>query len=119
MYGLRQAGILANHLLARRIAIHGYHQTKLMPGLWYHVTRPIQFTLAVDDFGVHYVGQEYAQHMIDALEIDYTVSKYWTGGLYCDFTLNWDNANNRVELYMPGYIKDAMDMYQHLMPKRP
>jgi hypothetical protein len=26
MYGLPQAGILANQLLARRLAIHGYHQ---------------------------------------------------------------------------------------------
>jgi hypothetical protein len=28
MYGLTQAGILANQLIARRLAIHGYHQTK-------------------------------------------------------------------------------------------
>jgi hypothetical protein len=41
MYGLPQAGILANQLLARRLAIHGYHQTKSTPGLWRHVTRPI------------------------------------------------------------------------------
>jgi hypothetical protein len=53
MYGLPQAGILANQLLACRLAIHGYHQTKFKPGLWRHVTRPIQFTLVVDDFGVH------------------------------------------------------------------
>jgi hypothetical protein len=32
MYGLPQAGILANQLLARRLAIHGYHQTKFTPG---------------------------------------------------------------------------------------
>jgi hypothetical protein len=45
MYGLPQAGILANQLLACRVAIRGYHQTKFIPGLWQHVTRPIQFTL--------------------------------------------------------------------------
>jgi hypothetical protein len=43
MYGLPQEGILANQLLARRLArrlaIHGYHQTKFAPGLWQHVTR--------------------------------------------------------------------------------
>jgi hypothetical protein len=52
MYGLSQAGILANQLLARRLAIHGYHQTKFTPDLWRHVTCPIQFTLVVYDFGV-------------------------------------------------------------------
>jgi hypothetical protein len=60
MYGLPQAGILANQLLARRLAIQGYHQTKSTPGLWRHATRPIQFTLVVDNFGVQYVGKEYA-----------------------------------------------------------
>jgi hypothetical protein len=71
-YGLPQAGILANQLLAGRLAIHGYHQKKFMPGLWRHVTRPIQFTLVVDDFGVQ-LGAEHAHHLIAALETDYTV----------------------------------------------
>jgi hypothetical protein len=119
MYGLPQAGILANHLLARRLAIHGYHQTKCTPGLWRHVTRPIQFTLVVDDFGVKYVGAEHAQHLIAALETDYTVSKYWTGGLYCGITLNWDYSNKHVDLSMPGYIKDSLHKFQHSLPKRP
>jgi hypothetical protein len=33
MYGLPQAGILANQLIACRLAIHGYHQTTFTPGL--------------------------------------------------------------------------------------
>jgi hypothetical protein len=87
MYGLSQSGILANQLRARHLAIHGYHQAKLTPGLWRHVTIPIQFTQVVDDFGVQYVGKEHTQHLIDALETDYTISKDWTGGLYCGITL--------------------------------
>jgi hypothetical protein len=62
----------------------------ITPGLWRHVTRPIQFILVVDDFGVQYVGAEQAQNLIAALETDYNVSKDWTGGLYCNITLNWD-----------------------------
>jgi hypothetical protein len=73
----------------------------------------------VDDFGVQYIGQEHAQHLIDALETDYTVSKYWTGVLYCGITLKWDYANKHVDLSMPGYIKDALQKFQHPMPKRP
>jgi hypothetical protein len=67
MYGLPQAGILSNQLLALRLSIHGYHQTKSTPGLWRHITRPIQFTIVVDDFGVQYLGKENAQYLIDAL----------------------------------------------------
>jgi hypothetical protein len=119
MYGLPQAGILANQLLALRLAIHGYHQKTLTPGLWRHVTRPIQFTLVVDNFGVQYVGKDHAQHLIDALEADYTVSKYWTGGLYCGITLKWNYVSKHVDLSMPGYIKDALHKFQHPLPKRP
>jgi hypothetical protein len=48
-YGLPQDGLLTNKLLARRLDIYGYQQTKFTPGLWRHVTRPIQFSLVVDD----------------------------------------------------------------------
>jgi hypothetical protein len=119
MYGLPQAGILANQILARRLAIHGYHQTTFTPGLWRHVTRPIQFTLVVDNFGVQYLGAQHAHHLIAALETDYTVSKDWTGGLYCGITLHWNYANKYVDLSMPGYIKDALHKFQHPLPKHP
>jgi hypothetical protein len=119
MYGLPQSGILANQLLARRLVIHGYHQTKFTPGLWRHVTRPIQFTLVVGDFGVQYVGAEHAHHLIAALVTEYTVSKDWTGSLYCGIPLYWDYANKHVDLSMPGYIKDALHKCQHPLPKHP
>jgi hypothetical protein len=119
MYGLPQAIILSNQLLARRLAIPGYHQTIFTPGLWRHVTRRIQFTLVVDDFGVQYVGAKHAHHLIAALETDYTVSKYWTGGLYCGITLNWDYANKYVDLSMPCFIKDDLHKFQHPLPKHP
>ena len=36
MYGLPQAGLLANDLLEKRLNKRGYHQSKLVPGLWKH-----------------------------------------------------------------------------------
>ena len=62
MYGLPQSGLLANELLEKGLNKHGYHQSKLVPGLWKHDTRPIRFTLVVDDFGVKYEGKEHALH---------------------------------------------------------
>ena len=41
MYGLPQAGILAQELLEKRLNEHGYSQSKAVPGLWTHKTRPI------------------------------------------------------------------------------
>ena len=52
MYGLPQAGMLANKLLKCRLAQHRYYEVRHTPGYWRHTWRPIDFTLVVDDFGV-------------------------------------------------------------------
>ena len=84
MYGLPQAGILANQLLAKRIAKHGYYQSRHTPGLWCHTDRPIKFTLVVDDFAIQYVGKEHANHILTLLRRDYeAVSIDWEAALYC------------------------------------
>jgi hypothetical protein len=44
MYGLQQAGILANELLQRNLAKDGYRLTTHTHGLWKHDTRPISFS---------------------------------------------------------------------------
>jgi hypothetical protein len=52
MYGLKQAGLLANQLLQTRLSPFGYHPARHTPGLWLHKTRPISFSLVMDDFTV-------------------------------------------------------------------
>ncbi len=74
MYGLPQAGLLANKLLKKCLNKHGYRQRKLVPGLWKHDTRSIQFTLVVDDFGIKYAGKEHAQHLKNTLEEHYKLT---------------------------------------------
>jgi hypothetical protein len=41
MYGLPQAGIIAQELLEKRLGEYGYHQSKIVNGFWKHKTRPI------------------------------------------------------------------------------
>jgi hypothetical protein len=64
VWGLPQAGILANKLLQRHLLPHGYYECTNTPGLWKYETRPISFTLVVDNFGVKYVGKEHVDHLI-------------------------------------------------------
>ena len=90
MYGLPQAGIIAQELLQERLAKVGYHQSKIVPGLWTHKTRNICFTLVVDDFAIKYTKKEDAQHLIDALEKDYTISTDWDAAKYIGLTIDWD-----------------------------
>ena len=74
IYGLPQAGVLANKLLKKRLAPSGYYNMPHTPGLWKHVSRPIAFTLVVDDFGAKYVGKKNADHLIAALKRKYKIS---------------------------------------------
>ena len=61
------------------------------PGLWRHVTRPVQFSLVVDDFGVKYKGKENAEHLINAIKSEgYKLSIDWEGAKYCGITLDWN-----------------------------
>jgi hypothetical protein len=90
VWGLLQAGILANKLLHKRLAPHGYYECINMPGLWRYEWCPITFTLEVDDFGVKYVGKEHADHLIACNKEKYKLTKDWTGDLYCGINLKWD-----------------------------
>jgi hypothetical protein len=117
MYGLPQAGLLANKLLEKRLNKHGYRQSKLVPGLWKHDTRLIQFTLVVDDFGVKYVGEEHAQHLKNTLEEHYKLTCDWTGTRYIGIALHWDYKKRQVHLSMPNYVKKALKQFQHIAGK--
>jgi hypothetical protein len=118
MYGLPQEGRLANDLLSKRPALHGYHPFEHTHGLWRHETRPSTFTLVVDDFGVKYVGRAHANHLLNTLKKYYEVTEDWEGNLYCGISLNWDYKNKTIDLSMPGYIDNALHKFQHKPPDR-
>ena len=118
MYGLPQAGLLAQELLQERLAVHGYHQSKIILGLWKHETRPIVFTLVVDDFGVTYVNKEDAEHLMPVLQQDYDVTEDWEGERYIGMHLRWDYKGRKVHLAMPGYVEKALREFLHEHPRR-
>jgi hypothetical protein len=70
MYGLPQAGILANKLLKLHLACHGYFKHPHTPGLWKHASWPIWFNLCMDGFGIKYIGDEHLKHLFAALQTE-------------------------------------------------
>ncbi len=88
MYGLPQAGILAQELLEKQLHEHGYSQSKAAPGLWTHKTQPIMFTLVVNDFGVKYIRKEHAMHLISILKKILQNFEDWTGSKYIGITFD-------------------------------
>ncbi len=118
VWGLPQGGILANKHLRRKLAPFGYHESENTPGLWYHESRPIMFTLVVDNFGVKYICQKDVQHLIVSIKTDCTITEDWTGNLYCSIQLDWDYKKRMVDISMPGYVKKKLQEYKHVMKFR-
>jgi hypothetical protein len=118
MYGLPQAGRLANDQLIKFLAPHGYHPAALTPGLWTHMSRDILFSLVVDDFGVRYTSQADADHLLATLQQHYQVSVDWAGTRYCGLTLAWDYTARTCDISMPGYIARALQRFQHVAPTK-
>eukprot|EP00804_Cyclotella_cryptica_P008108 CCRYP_004594-RA/>CCRYP_004594-RA protein AED:0.30 eAED:0.28 QI:0/0/0/1/0/0.5/2/0/866 len=98
MYGLPQAGIIAQQLLESRLVAHGYRQ---------------------NDFGVKYVGIEHAKHLLQTLNTHYTTSHDWKGERYLGLTITWDYRRKQVHLSMPGYCQKAGQRFRHNVPTRP
>ena len=90
MYGLPQAGKLANDLLRKRLDTKGYYEDATTLGLWLHKWRPVIFCLTADDFGIEYVGKQQAQHLLSTLQEHYMVTIDWEGKKYADIDLEWD-----------------------------
>ena len=119
MYGLPQAGIIAQNLLTKRLRKAGYSQSKVTPGYWRHSWRPISFCLVVDDFGVKYINKEDVEHLISVLKQDYEIDMDWEGTRYLGLTLDWDYTKREVHLSMPGYIENALVRFGHELPVKP
>ena len=117
MYGLPNAGIIAQQLLEKRLEKHGYRQSKFTPGLWSHEWRPIQFTLVVDDFGVKYIGDEHAEHLIQCVKQHYNLThdlnKDEQGNLYCGVTMDCYYQKREVHLSITGYVERVLKRFQH------
>jgi hypothetical protein len=105
VWGLPQAGILANKLLRKRLILHGHYDCVNTPSLWRHATRPITFSLVVNNFGIKHGGKEHADHLINYLKEKYKLTKDWAGDLYCGISLKWDYVAQMLNISMPGHIK--------------
>jgi hypothetical protein len=78
MYGLPQAGRIANDQLTAFLTPKGYTPIPVTPGLWRHDKSDLAFTLVVDDFGIKYTNPQDIHDLITTLKELYKVSEDWT-----------------------------------------
>ena len=108
---------IANDKLKLHLAKFGYEPAPITPGLWRHQTRPLQFSLVVDDFGIKYERQEDITHILNTLKMIYKISEEWDRKLYCGLNLEWDYYKREVLVSMPNYVTKALHKFQHPTPK--
>jgi hypothetical protein len=88
MYGLPQAGILANKLLKKRLTKYGYLEQPHTPGLFSHESCPIWL---VGNFRIKYIGKDTLQHLYHSLQAEaYDIVEDCAGDLYCGINLKWN-----------------------------
>ena len=113
--GLCQSGALAAKKLAADLKPFGYYKVPKTNGLWKHKSRPILFTLVVDDFGVSYVDKADSLHLEAALKKDYPMTVDWTGDKYIGITLDWNYSKQELRTSMPGYVKKVLKQFNHIL----
>ena len=117
MYGLPQAGILANK---NHISIPVDTTIANTPRcLWRHVWRDITFCLIVDGFGIKSTSCNHFTHLKEYLEEHYRVTMDWDGALLCSITIDWNYSARTVDLNIPDYIPKALLKFQHTKPAFP
>ena len=117
LYGMKQAGYLANLEVVEHLNNNGYTAPMNTPCLFRHHTDDVEFTLVTDDFGVRYGNKAAADKLLEVMSSKYPMTHDWTGTKYAGFDLLFDysSATRRVELSMKGYILAVLRRFQHLV----
>jgi hypothetical protein len=108
LYGLPQAGKIAQDKLIKHLSSHGYHNTDNTPCLFNHESRDIAFTLVVDDFCIKYTEDEDLAHLLAALREAYVITVDMEGKKYVGINIEFDRVARTVTLSMPDYVRKAL-----------
>ena len=87
----------------------------MVPGLWKHKTKSIQFVLGVDGFGIKYIKQQDLDHLIKTLQKYYNVIVDMDEKEFVKIELNWDYKNGQVHLSMQPYLQKALHQFDNVI----
>ena len=104
MYGLPQAGYLAQKELIDYLAGFDYYPSNTDPCLFRHKTNGVAFTLVVDDFLIKYKERDAAMHLLTYLQARYPLKFDWSPSQYFGIDIAFDKLRRTVKLSIPGYI---------------
>ena len=112
MYGLPQAGLLAQERLVSHLAASDYIQSSVIPCLFRHPTNGVTFVLVVDDFGVKFTNPEGRDHFLDTLRALYQITVDAKGSQYLGMAIVHDKIRQTISISMPGYIARVLEQFK-------
>ena len=115
IYGLPQAGKLAQDRLVKHLATHNYIQCVNTPCLFINKENGVTFTLVVDDFLIKYKQRSAVDHLFSVLRELYEITTDFSPTLkYVGITLRHNRKKRYIDMSIPGYVKKAMQRFQRL-----
>ena len=110
IYGLPQAGLLAQQDLIRLLEQHNFVQCPHTPCLFKHRINNIQFVLWVDDFLVKYPRNQprLLHDLIATLRSKYRLKIDWQGRQYLGYNIRRNRPKRSLTLSMPTYVQQAL-----------
>jgi hypothetical protein len=115
IYGLKQAGKLAQDRLVLHLAGHGYIQCPNTPCMFKHISNSVAFTLVVDDFLIKYTDVTHSEHLIKSLSELYTVTtQMGNTQKYIGITMLYNRKEHYIHWCMPGYVEKALRRFHRL-----
>lgn len=113
IYGLAQAGLLAEIQMKEHLRKHDFVECPNTPCLYRHKTRRISFTLVVDDFGICWRLQDDANFLFSTLTDKYPMKIDWAGASYLGYKIEdvGQGDARTLTLSMPKYVPAMLERF--------
>jgi hypothetical protein len=108
MYGLPQAGYIAQQDLGKLLRDNGFYECPRTPQVFRHSTRNLTMSIVVDDFGVVYTSIADIAWLRDMLQTKYELKVDMTGTKYIGITLEWNYETRLCRVSMPDYVRKGV-----------
>ena len=119
MYGLAQAGRLAQDRLKNHLQQYGYTEAAHTPCLFVHATLDTKFVLIVDDFGIKFTSESNKQHLLECLRKLYIITIDPLGEEYVGLHIKYDRQEPSIQISLPGSVLNYLRRYNFTTRKKP
>jgi hypothetical protein len=75
--------------------------------------------LCFENFGMKYIGQEHAKHLLQVYNMHYKCSQDWDSMKYLGMDIDWDYKQRKVHVLMLEYVPKTLMRFQHKAPSTP